>query len=295
VAELFLNDIKGVEAPSLDAWSTAAALAAVTERLELMVAVRPTFHPPAILAKQAANIDHISNGRLSLNVVSSWWADEARRYGVRFDAHDDRYARTAEWLEVLDGAWREERFSFKGRLYEVDETVLAPKPVRRPRPTIYAGGESEAAKSLISRRCDAYVMHGDPPERVAPKVADMRRRRDEASAARLALPPLQFGMAAYAIVRDTEAEARRELRASRRCARVRRASRTSATGPRTPSWSASCRCATTRCRTADCARTSSARPSRWPSGCGRTRRWASTCCCCSAARSSRRWSASRRR
>src|ERR1700675_5024507 len=74
VAELNLNDIKGAGAPTLDAWSTAAALAAVTERLELMVAVRPTFHPPALLAKQAANIDHISNGRLSLNVVSSWWA-----------------------------------------------------------------------------------------------------------------------------------------------------------------------------------------------------------------------------
>ncbi len=57
IAELNLNDIKGVEAPSLDAWSTAAALAAVTERIELMVAVRPTFHLPALLAKQAANID----------------------------------------------------------------------------------------------------------------------------------------------------------------------------------------------------------------------------------------------
>src|SRR5947208_2127590 len=82
IAELNLNDIKGVEAPSLDAWSTAAALAAVTHRLELMVAVRPTFHLPALLAKQAANIDHISNGRLSLNVVSSWWGDEAKMYGV---------------------------------------------------------------------------------------------------------------------------------------------------------------------------------------------------------------------
>src|SRR5919199_5131714 len=118
VAELNLNDIKGIEAPSLDAWSTAAALAAVTKRLELMVAVRPTFHHPAILAKQAANIDHISGGRLSLNVVSSWWADEARRYGVRFDAHDDRYARTAEWLDVIDRAWREPSVSFKGRYYE---------------------------------------------------------------------------------------------------------------------------------------------------------------------------------
>src|SRR5256886_16423764 len=70
IAELNLNDIKGADAPALDAWSTAAALAAVTNRLELMVAVRPTFHPPALLAKQAANIDRISGGRLTLDVVS---------------------------------------------------------------------------------------------------------------------------------------------------------------------------------------------------------------------------------
>ena len=113
IAELFLNDIKGIDAPSLDAWSTAAALAAVTERLELMVAVRPTFHQPAILAKHAANIDLIAPGRLSLNVVSSWWADEARRYGVHFEEHGDRYARTDEWLAVVQGAWTESRFSFR--------------------------------------------------------------------------------------------------------------------------------------------------------------------------------------
>src|SRR5690242_19886118 len=109
VAELLLNDIKGIEAPSLDAWSTAAALAAVTERLEIMVAVRPTFHLPSLLAKQAANIDRISGGRLSLNVVSSWWATEARQYGVQFDQHDDRYARTSEWLDVVNGMWSQPR------------------------------------------------------------------------------------------------------------------------------------------------------------------------------------------
>src|SRR5499433_4417701 len=109
LAELNLNDIKGPEAPSLDAWSTAAALAAVTERLELMVAVRPTFHNPALLAKQAANIDHISRGRVSLNVVSSWWADEARKYGTHFDQHDDRYARTSEWLDVVSQAWKQDQ------------------------------------------------------------------------------------------------------------------------------------------------------------------------------------------
>jgi dimethylsulfone monooxygenase len=207
IAELNLNDIKGVDAPSLDAWSTAAALAAVTDRLELMVAVRPTFHNPAILAKQAANIDHISGGRLTLNVVSSWWADEARKYGVHFEQHDDRYARTGEWLDVLNGVWSADQFSFSGNYYRVEDNVLQPKPLSQPRPTLYAGGESPAAKELIAQKCDAYLMHGDPPERVGEKIRDMRERR-----ARHNLPPLKFGVAGYAIVRDTEREAQQELR-----------------------------------------------------------------------------------
>lgn len=206
VAELNLNDIKGVQAPSLDAWSTAASLAAVTSTLELMVAVRPTFHEPALLAKQASNIDHISGGRLTLNVVSSWWAEEAKQYGVQFDQHDERYARTDEWLRVVDGLWREPKFSFAGRFYRVEEAILEPKPVSRPRPTIYAGGESEAAKNLIADRCDAYVMHGDGPERIARRVQDMSERRG-----RRDKPPMTFGVAAYAIVRDSDREARREL------------------------------------------------------------------------------------
>ncbi len=209
IAELFLNDIKGIEAPALDAWSTAAALAAVTHSLELMVAVRPAYHHPATLAKQAATIDQISNGRLSLNVVSSWWKDEARRYGSQFDEHDDRYARTAEWLEIVQGAWQQQSTSFSGQYYSVDELVVEPKPVasrHRPYPTLYAGGESDAAKSLIATKCDAYVMHGDPPERIAPKILDLQLRRERAG-----LPPMQFGMAGYVIVRDTPAEAQREL------------------------------------------------------------------------------------
>src|SRR3954453_14655134 len=134
IAELNLNDIKGVEAPALDAWSTAAALAAVTERLELMGAVRPHFPRPALCAKGAANIDNISGGRLSLNVVSSWWADEATQYGLQFDQPHDRYARTAEWLQVVDGLWTQQRFSFDGQRYQLKDAVCEPKPVRKPRP-----------------------------------------------------------------------------------------------------------------------------------------------------------------
>jgi FMNH2-dependent dimethyl sulfone monooxygenase len=206
IAELNLNDIKGVDAPSLDAWSTSAALAAVTDSLELMVAVRPTFHSPALFAKQAANVDHISKGRLALNVVSSWWEQEARMYGVDFERHDDRYARTSEWLAVLDGVWSQKSYSLSGKFYKVENTVLEPKPARTPRPPIYAGGESEAAKNLIAQKCDAYVMHGDSPEHVAAKIADMRERRE-----RFGLEPMQFGVSGYAFVRDSEQEVRQEV------------------------------------------------------------------------------------
>jgi dimethylsulfone monooxygenase len=206
IAELNLNDIKGADAPCLDAWTTTAALAAATQRLELMVAVRPTFHPPALCAKQAANIDHISRGRLTLNVVSSWWADEARQYGAEFDQHDARYRRTAEWLKVVSGMWAEPRFSFAGNYYRVEDAILEPKPMSRPRPTLYAGGESETAKQLIARDCDAYLMHGDPPERIATKVADMRVRREQRG-----LPPLRFGVAGYVVCRATTEAARQEV------------------------------------------------------------------------------------
>ncbi|HEV8160565.1 MAG TPA: LLM class flavin-dependent oxidoreductase, partial [Pyrinomonadaceae bacterium] len=205
VAELNLNDIKGVDAPSLDAWSTAAALTAVTNTLELMVAVRPTFHNPALLAKQAANIDRIGGGnRLSLNVVSSWWAGEARKYGVQFDEHDDRYARTAEWLEIIDRLWKEDHFSVAGDYYKIEDAVMQPKPINKP--VIYAGGESEKAKDTIARLCDAYVMHGDAPEKVKVKIDDMQQRRE-----RLDLPPMIYGVAGYAIVRDSDAELKKEL------------------------------------------------------------------------------------
>jgi len=224
IAELNLNDIKGPESDSLDAWSTAAALAAVTKKLELMVAVRPTFHNPALLAKQAANIDRISNGRLTLNVVSSWWKDEALKYGIPFDEHDERYARTSEWLDVLNNCWSQQHTTFSGKFYNVDDNILSPKPYPQrtyskapslttnhspltTRPTLYAGGESETAKNLIAAKCDTYLMHGDDPTTIASKIADMKQRR----AKHPELPPLIFGVTGYCIVRDSESEANSEV------------------------------------------------------------------------------------
>ena len=206
IAELNLNDIKGPDAPCLDAWSTAAALAAVTERLEIMIAVRPTFHLPAVLAKQAANIDHISSGRLSLNLVASWWATEARQYGANFDRHDQRYERAEEWLEVVDGLWQHSTFSYSGDHFQIEEAKMEPKPVSQPRPTIYAGGESPTGKSLIARQADGYLTHGDAPALIAERVAVMKELRRETG-----LPSLIFGAAGYVVCKASEEESQRKL------------------------------------------------------------------------------------
>jgi dimethylsulfone monooxygenase len=206
LAELNLNDIKGAHEPVLECWTTAAALASVTEKLELMNAIRPGFRLPAITAKMSANIDHISNGRFSLNIVSAWWEQEMREYGGQWVAHEERYERTREFIEVMQGMWTEQEFSFEGRYYKVEKAHLEPKPVRRPWPTLYAGGESEDAKRMISGYCDGYLMHGDPVENVRPKVEEMRGRRRE-----LGLPEMKYGIAAYVICRASDAEVKKEI------------------------------------------------------------------------------------
>jgi dimethylsulfone monooxygenase len=205
LAELNLNDIKGHRAPSLDAWTLAPAVAAVTERLELMLAVRPNYHSPSLTAKALSTLETIAPGRTSLNVVSSWWKDEAAQYGAPFDVHDARYARTDEWLEVFSRLLSEETVTHHGDLYDLEGCILEPKPATVP--TVYMGGESPKAKEVISRRGTAYVMHGDPPEVIADKIADMERRRTEAGRPER----FAYGVSGFVIVRDTEEEAQAEL------------------------------------------------------------------------------------
>ena len=204
IAELNLNDIKGHRAPSLDAWTLAPAVAAVTERLELMLAVRPNYHSPSLTAKALSTLDTIAPGRTSLNVVSSWWKDEAAQYGAPFDVHDARYDRTEEWLTVLNRLMVEDTVTHHGALYDLDGCVLEPKPATPP--TVYMGGESPKAKDVISRHGTAYVMHGDAPDVIAAKVQDMEARRTAAGR-----PPFAYGVSGYVIVRDTEQEAAAEL------------------------------------------------------------------------------------
>jgi FMNH2-dependent dimethyl sulfone monooxygenase len=204
IAELNLNDIKGHRAPSLDCWTLAPAVAAATSTLELMLAVRPNYHSPSLTAKALSTLDVIAPGRISVNVVSSWWKDEAAQYGAPFDVHDARYARTAEWLEVVSRLLREDTVTHQGPLYQLDGAILEPKPGRPP--AVYMGGESPKAKQVIAEQADAYLMHGDSPEVIAAKVADLGERRAAAGK-----PPLTFGVSGYVICRDTEAAAQAEL------------------------------------------------------------------------------------
>src|SRR2546423_6957545 len=144
IAELNLNDIKGHRAPALDAWTLTPAVAAVTSTLELMVAVRPNYHSPSGTAKALSTLDTIAPGRVSLNVVSSWWKDEAAQYGAPFDVHDARYARTEEWLAVLCRLLSEDTVTHHGPLYTLGGAIMEPKPGGHT--TGYIGGESPKAK-----------------------------------------------------------------------------------------------------------------------------------------------------
>jgi len=205
VPELYLNDRKGIDAPSLEAWSLSAAILAVTDRLRVMTAVRPGFHLPAVLAKTVATLDSIAPGRISLNVVAAWWAEEARQFGGRFTTHDERYVQAEEFVQVLRGLWERTPFAFAGDHYELEGTIVEPKPSTPP--VVFAGGESDAGKAAIARFADAYVMHGGTLDEVRANVADIAARSARADVRGIR----EIGMPAYVIVRDTEAEAQREL------------------------------------------------------------------------------------
>ena len=205
VPELYLNDRKGVDAPSLEAWSLSAAILAATERLRVMTAVRPGFHLPAVLAKTISTLDSVAPGRLALNVVAAWWAEEARQFGGAFTTHDERYVQAEEFVQVLRGLWEQTPFTFHGDHYELEGTIVEPKPSTAP--VVFAGGESDAGRESIARFGDAYVMHGGTLEEVRANVADMNGRAEHIHGR----PVREFGMPAYVIVRDTEAEAQREL------------------------------------------------------------------------------------
>jgi alkanesulfonate monooxygenase len=181
-----------------DAWLTTAALISQTKRLKFLVAFRPGFVVPTLAAQMAATYQRLSGGRLLLNVVTGGEEAEQRRFGDHL-SHDERYARTGEFLDIVRGAWTGTPYDFTGNHYRVEgATVLsAPDPV----PTVYFGGSSPAAGPVAARYADVYLTWGEPPDAVAKKIAWMRELAGQAGR------ELRFGIRLHTISRDTAKEA----------------------------------------------------------------------------------------
>lgn len=181
-----------------DAWVVTAALIASTRRLKFLVAFRPGLTEPALAAHMAATFQQLSDGRLLLNVVTGSSSAEQRAYGDRL-AHDERYIRAEEFLQVVRRLWHGEQFDHHGEYYDLDQALLAEPP--RPLPEVYLGGSSAAALRVAARQADSYLTWGEPPALVADKVDRVR----VLAAAEGRTP--RFGLRIHVITRDTAAQA----------------------------------------------------------------------------------------
>ena len=176
IAELNLNDIKGHRAPSLDCWTLAPAVAAVTSTLELMLAVRPNYHSPSLTAKALSTLD-VDRARPDL-AQRRLVLVEGRGGAVRRAVRRARRAVRA-YPGVAGGprpaADRGDRDPRRRRCTSSTARCSSRSPARVP--PVYMGGESPKAKEVIAAQADAYVMHGDAPEVIAAKVAELTERR----------------------------------------------------------------------------------------------------------------------
>jgi len=181
-----------------DAWLTTAALIAETKTLKFLVAFRPGVISPTLAAQMASTYQRISKGRLLLNVVTGGDAIEQQRFGDWHD-HDQRYARTDEFLHVVRNAWTGEPFDFSGEHYRVAGATVPAPP--NPTPRIYFGGSSDAALPVAARHADVYLTWGEPPALVAEKIGRVRALAEAQGRT------IRFGVRLHTISRDTSAEA----------------------------------------------------------------------------------------
>lgn len=192
----------------LEAVTTATALAAVTTKLNVIAAVHPGLWNPAVIANVIATANYISGGRVSLNVVSGWFKDEFTGFGAEWLEHDERYVRSEEFVRVLEGIWTQERFTFKGKYYNVTDVPCEPKPISKPHPTIFQGGNSAAAREMAARVTDVLFINGGTVEQIGEFIADVKERAKKYGREN----EIRFAMNAFVISRETEEEAQATLR-----------------------------------------------------------------------------------
>lgn len=185
--------------------SLSLALALATDRLKVIAAVHPGLWQPAVLAKWIASADHLTGGRMAINVVSGWFKGEFTAMGEPWLEHDERYRRASEFIEMVRTIWTEDVATYVGDFYRAKEYSLRPKPLQEPTPEIFMGGNSTAARAMGSRLADWYLMNGNTVEGVTEQVDDVgttARARDH---------DVSFALNAFVVNRDTEDAARRQV------------------------------------------------------------------------------------
>lgn len=166
------------ERGALDAWTTLAGLAAVTERLRLGTMVSPaTFRHPSVLAKAVVTADHISGGRVELGIGAGWWEREHEAYGFELPPVGPRMDALEEQLQLIGMQWEDGPFSLEGRYWSVENLDAQPKPVQRPRPPLILGAKGgPRSLRLAARFADEYNTVFLLPE----QIRDLRHRLDAA-------------------------------------------------------------------------------------------------------------------
>lgn len=180
--------------------SFSLALLAATEKLKVIAAVHPGQWPPHILAKLAATAQETTGNRLALNIVSGWFKQEYTDLGLHWLDHEERYRRSEEFIEVLRGLWAEEGFTYRGDFYRTRDVTFRPQP--KVQPEIFQGGNSTSARAMAARLSDWYFMNGNTIDAVREQVEDVDGQ------ALVNTHDVRFGLNGFAVVRDTEAEAR---------------------------------------------------------------------------------------
>lgn len=189
--------------------SFSLALLLATQRLKVIAAVHPGLWHPAVLAKLVATADHLSAGRAAVNVVSGWFKGEFTALGEPWLEHDERYRRSEEFIRVLRASWTTDEAEFSGDFYRLHGYDLKPKPVEVPgraHPEIFQGGNSTAARAMAGRVSDWYFSNGKDFDGIREQIAEVNATAGAHGRT------VRFGLNAFLIARDTEAEARDTLR-----------------------------------------------------------------------------------
>jgi F420-dependent oxidoreductase-like protein len=168
----------GPDRPIYEGWTLQAAMAVATNRVRIGCLVTGnTYRNPALLAKEAVTVDHLSGGRLEFGIGAAWAEIEHQMYG--FEGLDHRVGRLSESLRIIKSLWTEERTNFDGRYYHMKDAIANPKPIQRPHPPIWIGASGEMTLRLVARYADVWNTSGDDPA----KTLELSEKLEQACAA----------------------------------------------------------------------------------------------------------------